>query len=85
MQKIDFYDTVPDPDSEVPKEIRDEFFKRMKSNQSERVRRLAFPATQLLLLGRAQGECRGSGARAAQSALRALQTRRAAPCSAELS
>ena len=51
MQKIDFYDTVPDPDSEVPKEIRDEFFKRMKSNQSERVRRLAFPATQLLLLG----------------------------------
>lgn len=85
MQKNDFYDTVPDPDSEVPKEIRDEFFKRMKSNQSERVRRLAFPAAQLLLLGRAQGECRGSGARAAQSALSALQTRRAAPCSAELS
>ena len=30
---------VPDPDAEVPKEVRDEFFKQMKSKQSERVRR----------------------------------------------
>ena len=30
--------TVPDPDSEVPKEVRDEFFRVMKSKQSERVR-----------------------------------------------
>ena len=28
-------DAIPDPDSEVPKEIRDEFFKWMKSKQSE--------------------------------------------------
>ena len=29
---------VPDPDSEVPKAVRDEFFKKMKMKQSERVR-----------------------------------------------
>ena len=31
-------DLTPDPDSEVPKSVRDEFFDRMKSKQSERVR-----------------------------------------------
>ena len=32
--------TNPDPDSEVPQAIRDEYFKKMKTNQSERVRRI---------------------------------------------
>ena len=32
-------EAVPDPDAEVPKEIRDEFFKWMRAKQSERVRR----------------------------------------------
>lgn len=31
---------VPDPDAEVPKPVRDEFFARMKSKQAERVRAL---------------------------------------------
>ena len=29
---------VPDPESEVPKDVRDSFFNQMKSKQSERVR-----------------------------------------------
>ena len=33
---------VPDPDSEVPMQIRDEIFSRMKAKPSERVRLLGF-------------------------------------------
>ena len=38
---------VPDPDSEVPKALRDEFFAFMKSKQSERV-----PADEVLVVGK---------------------------------
>ena len=34
---------VPDPDSEVPKEVRDAFFAKMKSKQSEKVRPFSCP------------------------------------------
>ena len=37
---------VPDPDSEVPKDVRDAFFAQMKAKQSERVRAAAQATTE---------------------------------------
>ena len=41
VASMQWSEAVPDPDSEVPKTLRDEFFDRMKTKQSERVRAIA--------------------------------------------
>ena len=63
MTAGDAVSSVPSPDDEVPKHIRDEFFTKMKKQQSERVRTARHA-------GRACGEAPAGGGCALSAALR---------------